>query len=163
MANFFDKLSRYHFLTNLIPGVFFLCLLRMLGIYDVDMSDWLQILFVGYFAGSALSRVGSIVIEPWFKKWKIVSFAPYPDYFEAEKKDGKIPELLADNNMYRTFVATFFILILLEICHVIPAMDELIHTQWAVIVLFVMLLLLYVIAFRKQTEYISKRVGPLNN
>lgn len=158
MDNFFDKLSGYHLLANLIPGVFFLCLLRIFGIYDVDLSDWLLNLFVGYFAGSVLNRVGSIVIEPWFKKWKIVRYSPYPNFLETEKKDVKILELLAENNMYRTFVATFFILILLEICHIIPAADEFIHTQWAVIVLLALLLLLYVIAFRKQTEYIRKRV-----
>lgn len=163
MDNFFDKLSRYHLLTNLIPGVFFLCIVRMLGIYDVCMSDWLLILFVGYFTGSVLSRVGSTVIEPWFKKWKIVRYAPYNDFLEAEKKDVKIPELLGDNNMYRTFVALTLILIVLEICHIIPVMDEFLHTQWAVLTFLALLLLLYVVSYRKQTTYIRKRVRKAND
>ena len=163
MDKFFDKLSRYHLLTNLIPGVLFLCLLKILGIYSIDMTDWVMILFVGYFAGLMISRFGSIAIEPWFKKWKIVKYAPYPEFLEAEKKDVKIPELLADNNMYRTFVALFLVLIVLEICHIIPAADEFIHTQWAILTFLALLLLLYVLAYRKQTVYIRKRVKKSNN
>ena len=158
MEKFLEKLSRYHLLTNLIPGVLFLCFLNMLGIFHIDLIDWVKTLFVGYFAGMVISRVGSILIEPWFKKWKIVKYAPYTDYLKAEKEDAKIPELLADNNMYRTFVAMFMLLALLEVGHLIPAIDELMHTGWAAIVLIVLLLLLYVFAYRKQTGYIRKRV-----
>lgn len=163
MEQFLDKLSRYHLITNLIPGVLFLCFLNMLGIYCIDMTNWVMILFVGYFFGLVISRVGSIVIEPWFKKWKIVKYSSYSDFLEAEKKDIKIANLLADNNMYRTFVALFFVLIVLEICHIIPAVDEFIHTQWAVLALLALLFLLYVLAYRKQTSYIRKRVRKANN
>ena len=83
MDKFLDKLSRYHLITNLIPGVLFLCLLNMLGIYCIDMTNWVMILFVGYFSGLVISRVGSIVIEPWFKKWKIVKYSSYSVFLEA--------------------------------------------------------------------------------
>lgn len=158
MDKFLEKLSRYHLLTNLIPGVLFLYLLEMLGIFSIDMSDWLKVLFVGYFAGMVMSRIGSVVIEPWFKKWKIVKYAPYPDYLKAEKEDGKIQELLADNNMYRTLVAMFLVMVLLEIGHLIPVVDDFIHSDAAIIVLVTGLLLMFVMAYRKQTGYIRKRV-----
>ena len=158
MDKFFEKLSRYHLLTNLIPGVLFLYLLNMLGIFRIDMSNWLKALFVGYFSGLVIGRIGSIIIEPWFKKWKIVKYAPYPDNLKAEKADSKLPDLLADNNMYRTFVAVFMLLLILEIGHLIPSVDELMHTQWAVLVMIGALLMLYVMSFRKQTTYIRKRV-----
>lgn len=163
MDKFLDKLSRYHLLTNLIPGVLFLCLLRILGIYSIDLTNWILILFVGYFAGLTISRVGSVVIEPWFKRWKIVKYATFCDFLEAEKIDVKIPDLLADNNMYRTFVALFIILILFEICHIIPAADVFLHTQWAVLTFLVLILLLYILSFRKQTSYIRMRIRKANN
>lgn len=163
MDKYLEKLSRYHLLTNLIPGVLFLCLLNMLGIFNIDFTDLVSVFFVGYFTGMVISRIGSIIIEPWFKKWKIVRFASYSDFLEAEKKDVKILELLADNNLCRTFVALFLILIVLEVCHIIPVVDEFIHTRWAVLALLVFLLLLYVLAFRKQSSYILKRVKKANN
>lgn len=163
MDKFLEKLSRYHLLTNLIPGILFLYMLDMLNIYSIDMSDWLKALFVGYFAGLVISRIGSIVIEPWFNKWKIVKYAPYPDFLKAEKEDAKIPELLADNNMYRTLVAVFMLLVLMEVAHFIPAVDEFLHSEWAVLLLLVGLLLLYILAFRKQANYIRKRVEKIVN
>lgn len=163
MEKFIEKLSRYNILNNLIPGILFLCLLKMLGIYRISMSDWVVVVFVGYFAGMVLSRIGSIIIEPLFKKCNIVKYASYPEFLEAEKKDVKILELLADNNMYRTFVALFVVLLVLYICHIIPAADEFIHTQWAVLASLALLLLLYALAYRKQTAYISKRVKKANN
>ena len=161
MDKFLEQLSRYHLLTNLIPGVLFLYLLNMLGIFSIDLSDWLITLFVGYFIGLVLSRIGSIVIEPWFNKWGIVKYASYPNYLKAEKEDNKLPDLLADNNMYRTFVAVFMLLLLLEICHLVPCLDDFIHSEWAVMVLIVGLLLLFVFAYRKQTKYIRKRVDKV--
>ena len=163
MEKFIEKLSRYNILNNLIPGILFLCLLKMLGIYKITMSDWVVVVFVGYFAGMVLSRIGSIIIEPLFKKCKIVKYASYPEFLEAEKKDAKILELLADNNMYRTFVAMFVVLLALYICHIIPAADGFIHTQWAILASLALLLLLYALAYRKQTAYISKRVKKANN
>lgn len=105
-----------------------------------------------------IGRIGSIVIEPWLNKWKVVKYAPYPNYLKAEKEDTKLPDLLADNNMYRTFVAVFMILLLLEIGHLIPCVNDFMHSEWAVMALIISLLLLYTFAYRKQTSYIRKRV-----
>lgn len=163
MEKFLEKISRYHLLTNLIPGVLFLYLVNLLGIFRLDMMDVLMDLFVGYFAGMVLSRIGSVVIEPWYQKWKIVKYAPYPEFLKAEQSDPKISELLSDNNMYRTFIAMFMVLLLLYTGHIIPQVDELMHTQWAILILLVLLLALFIFAFRKQTSYIRKRVKKANN
>ena len=66
--------------------------------------------------------------------------------------------LVAAHHGKETGYYSYVFLSILEICHIILAADEFIHTQWAVLVLLVLILLLYVIAFRKQTEYIRKRV-----
>lgn len=163
MEKFIEILSRYNILTNLIPGILFLCLLKMLGIYNIHLNDWVVVVFVGYFAGMVVSLIGSNIIEPLFQRCKIVKYAPYTEFLEAEKKDVKILELLADNNMYRTIVAIFVVLLALYICHIIPAADKFIHTQWAMLIALALLLLLHVLAYRKKTAYIRKRVNKANN
>lgn len=163
MEKFLEKISRYHLLNNLIPGVLFLYLVNLLCIFSIDMSDILMVLYVGYFAGSVINRIGSVTIEPWFNKWKIVNYASYQDFLKAEGLDEKIPTLLADNNMYRTFVAMFLLLLVLFVLHLIPIVDDFLHTDWANLIALSLLLLLYILAYRKQTAYICKRVRKANN
>lgn len=158
MEHFLDKLSRYHILNNLIPGIAFLYIVDVIGIYKTAFDNAYGVLFIGYIGGMVLSRLSSIIIEPWFKKWKIVNYAPYPDYLKAELKDNKISTLLEENNMYRTLVTMFIVVLILYGCSLIPTVNSFMHTEWATLVLIVLLLLLYILAYRKQTSYIRKRV-----
>lgn len=70
MESLIEKLSRYHILNNLIPGIIFICLLNILNIFVIDMDSITQLLFIGYFSGMTLSRIGSVIIEPFLKKNK---------------------------------------------------------------------------------------------
>lgn len=162
MDKFIEKISKYHILVNLIPGLVFLYLVDLLGIYDLNTDNVLQDSFIGYFVGMTLSRIGSVVIEPFFKMVKLVVYSPYKDYLQAASTDTKISDLLEDNNMYRTFVATLVMLLLLEVAHQIPKVNSFLHTSYAGIVSIVLLLTLYVLAYRKQTSYIRKRVNKVN-
>lgn len=164
MEHFLDKLSRYHILNNLIPGIAFLYIIDVIGIYTIDFDNTYGVFFIGYITGMVLSRLGSIITEPWFKKWNIVNYAPYADFLKAEQKDSKIDTLLEENNMYRTLVTMFLIILLLYGCSLIPIINTFMHTKWATLVLIALLLLLYCLAYRKQTSYIKKRVeNALNN
>lgn len=163
MEKILEKISSYHLLNNLIPGMLFIYLLDMLGIFSVEMNEVLKLLFLGYYAGMVINRVGSVVVEPLFQTCKIVNYAPYPDYLKAEQTDKKLSALLADNNVYRTMTAMFLLLIVLYIGHMIPKVDAFMHTDWATLLLLVCILVLYVLAFRKQTSYIRKRVKKANN
>lgn len=158
METFLDKLSRYHILNNLIPGIAFLYIIDVIGIYGTAFDNAYGVFFIGYIAGMVLSRLGSVIIEPWFKSWRIVKYAPYPDFLKAEQKDSKINTLLEENNMYRTLVTMFIIVLLLYGCSLIPVVNTFMHTKWATLVLLVLLLVLYALAYRKQTSYIKKRV-----
>lgn len=162
MEKFLEKISKYHILVNLIPGLVFLYVVDLLGIYDINTDNLIQDFFVGYFVGMTLSRIGSVMIEPIFKRLKIVIYAPYQDYLQAASIDTKIPDLLEDNNMYRTFVAALVIIVLLEVAHQIPIVNSFLHTSWAKVVSIVLLLILYVLAYSKQTSYIRKRVNIVN-
>lgn len=162
MEKFIEKISKYHILVNLIPGLVFLYSIDLLGIYYLNTENIIQDFFVGYFVGMTLSRIGSLIIEPIFKKIKIVIYAPYSEYLKASSEDTKISELLEDNNMYRTFIATLIMILLLEVGHHIPKISSFLHTSYAGIVSIVILLILYVLAYRKQTSYIRKRVNKVN-
>ena len=99
MENLLDRLSSYNILNYLIPGVLFLVLVDTFDIAPIEENNILLMLFGGYFAGMVLSRVGSVIVEPWFKKWKIVKYAQYKDYLDAEARDSKISTLLSESNM----------------------------------------------------------------
>ena len=161
MENLLDRLSSYNILNYLIPGVLFLVLIDVLDIVDVDESNLYLMLFGGYFAGMVISRIGSVVIEPWFKWWKIVRYAKYEDFLKAEAKDTKITTLLSESNMFRSFVAMFLLLLILYGVCLIPSAIEWLRTPFAIIVILVLLLILFTVSFRKQSNYIRKRVEKI--
>lgn len=163
MEKLIEKLSRYHILNNLIPGITFLCLLNIFGIFKVEIDSTIQLLFIGYFSGMTLSRIGSVIIEPLFQKVKIVKYADYKDFLKAEAVDPKVSNLLEDNNMFRTFVATFFVMLIIVACNNIPIIKTFFHSSCAIILLSVLLLVLYALAYRKQTSYIRRRVNNVND
>ena len=58
-----EKLSSYNLLNNLLPGAIFCYLLKT--IVNIDISNNIvEDLFVYYFIGMIISRIGSIIIEP---------------------------------------------------------------------------------------------------
>lgn len=163
MEKLVEKLSSYQLLNYLIPGIIFLWALDLMEIVRFDFSNVLMTFWGGYFIGMVLSRMGSLFIEPWFKKWEIVVYAPYSEYLKAEAKDSKITVLSNENNMYRTFVAMFLLLIVLYVFKLLPYICDFIQSKWIGILVISVLLLIFVLSYRKQTEYIRKRVEYTNN
>lgn len=158
MEKFLDKISAYQFLNYIIPGTLFLVLVDYLGIYDLPIDSVMLMLFGGYCSGMILSRVGSLLLEHYLKKWKFVVFAPYSDFKDAETKDPKVSVLSTENNMYRTFLATFLTLSLLYGLNMIPCVSEFMHTPWMALISVVSLTALFLFAYRKQTSYVRKSV-----
>ena len=163
MDKLIEKVSEYNILNYLIPGVLFLCFIDALEIHDINEKNIYLMLFGGYFAGMVLSRLGSIIIEPFFICCRIVVYAPYPDYLKAESKDSKLHNLVTENNMYRTFVALFFVLLLLHVVNMIPSVCCFLHSMNVAFPLLLVLLVIFMLAFRKQTSYIRKRVDKNNS
>lgn len=112
VSQILEKISNYQFLNNLILGALFCVILPLLTRYDL-MGDnmWFNLAIV-YFSGIVMSRFVSIVIEELFKKWHIVTFESYPRYIDASAKDEFIKTLSMENNMYRTFISLFVLLLL---------------------------------------------------
>lgn len=152
------KLSSYNLLNYLIPGALFVAFGRLITRFDLLQPDTILALCTYYFYGMVLSRIGSLFIEPILKRYNIIELAPYESYVQAAAVDSKIAELSEQNNMYRTMAALFLGLIVLKLVE--AACD-----YWGVGVaallsgVLPLLLLLFLISFKKQTKYISKRVG----
>lgn len=113
--------------------------------------------FVYYFIGIIISRFGSLVIEPILKKFSFIKLADYEEFVSASKNDPKITILSETNNMYRTFSSMLILLSLLKLYELIgyklPVLEE-----NNVLVLIVLLFIMFVYSYRKQTNYITKRI-----
>lgn len=157
MKDLLDKLSSYNIFNYLFPGVVFVVLASKLTSYNFIQQDILVGAFLYYFIGLVISRIGSIFIEPVLKFIKFLKFADYKGFVKASKADTRIDTLSEVNNMYRTICSLFLILIAIK-------GFEWLSTKWLFLAerkietLTVFLLLLFLFSYRKQTNYITKRI-----
>lgn len=157
MKEIFAKLSSYNFLNYLLPGAIFVLACRYLNLVDFKNEGILIEFTAYYFAGMTISRVGSILVEPISQYLGIIKHSSYSNYISACEKDGKIEVLLEQNNLYRTIISMFLILLFfLGGKYTFEKLD--ITSEYVSIILIFNILLLYVLAYRKQTTYIRKRV-----
>jgi hypothetical protein len=152
-----DKIGSYNIFNYLLPGILFATFVDALTSFQVLQKDIAIGVFVYYFLGSIVNRIGSLFIEPALRKVGIVKFAPYKDYVRASKTDPKLDVLSEANNMYRTFCS-------LLICVGAVVLYDRATVWWPVLlavapaVLIVGLLCLYLLSYIKQTAYIAKRI-----
>ncbi|HEX9503667.1 MAG TPA: hypothetical protein VF974_05095 [Patescibacteria group bacterium] len=161
MKELLDKLDTYKLFNYLLPGVLFVVLLDKFMIHSFTWGDLLVGAFVCYFIGLVISRFGSLFIEPFLKKISFLKFADYKDFVNASEKDSKIEILSEANNMYRTFISLFVLLILGKIYKqfesVFPQLS-----QWNFYIISILLLSLFLFSYKKQTAYIKKRIETNN-
>lgn len=152
-----DKLSQYNFLTNILPGTVLCIILKYLVGYDLIPDDYYQAGIVFYFVGMVNSRVGSLVIEPILKAISWVKFAPYSEFLRAEKEDAKLTILSQENNVFRSYISLMFISILGYIYKNCSLYLRLSLNNES-LVLIVILFVLFLFAYKKQTSFVRKRV-----
>jgi len=160
MLNLLEKLSSYNIFNNLLPGVVFVSLGENLQVLKINHDNWVELAFLYYFIGMVISRIGSLVLEPFLKKVKLLKFADYSKFVIANRIDSKVEVLSETNNTYRT-LATVALLILAA-----EGKSKLgIAAHWSAetetIILVVVIFLLFVLSYRKQSNYITKRVDTL--
>jgi hypothetical protein len=152
-----EKMSSYNIFNYLFPGV----LLAGIGSHITSiqlMFDNLVIgLFVYYFYGMVISRVGSIIIEPLLKKIRFIQFAQYEKYVSACKIDEKISLLSEENNVYRTLISTFFCLFVIVLYEKIKLVNSFL-SEYSLLIVLTALLVLFAFAYRKQTNYVKARI-----
>lgn len=162
MKEFLDKLASYHFFNYLLPGALFVILADKIANYKMYQTDIIFGLLLYYFIGLIISRVGSLIIEPFLRRVRFITFADYKDFVSASKNDPKIELLSETNNMYRTLCALFLMLVMLKVYSIAEAAYPII-TSWSEYILSALLLAMFLFSYRKQSKYIVERVKVNNN
>lgn len=159
ISKLIDRISNYHFLNNIIPGALFCVALPYVTEYNLLRVDdlWYNLLII-YIAGIIISRFGSVFVEWLYKKWMIITFEDHDKYAKAAEKAPFIKTLSMDNNMYRTFIALFILLLLAKLSDWIGSVWAFWNNNLAWI-LCILLLLLFSFAYSKQTKYAVKHIN----
>lgn len=157
MKEVFDRLSAYNIFNCLLPGALFAGLGEKITTYSLVHENFLIGLFLYYFIGLIISRIGSLIMEPFLKWIKFVKFADYKDYVKASELDPKVDLFSEQNNMYRTLCSLPIALILLKIY---GGIEEFLswNTDTRDITLLIGLLILFLFSYRKQTKYVVQRI-----
>lgn len=161
MSDFLDKLTSYNLFNYLLPGILFVVIADKFTSFHFIQENIIIGAFVYYFIGLVINRFGSLVIEPLLKKISYLKFAPYPDFVSTSKEDPKIEILSEANNMYRTFSSLFFLLLLLKFYSAIEYKFPVLGIYGSYI-LIIVLLIIFLCAYRKQTKYITSRIEAKN-
>ena len=162
MDAFFERISNYQFLNNLLPGTIFVIILNSFTSFIIENDNILILLFICYFFGFVISRIGSLVVEPILENMKFVRFKTHSEYISASLKDKKIDLLMEHNNLFRSFIAMLllvgFVMIYDKLQTICPFLE-----RNNMIIFLVLLIFLFLFSFRKQTIYISNRIEYYEN
>ena len=112
-----------------------------------------------------ISRIGSLIIKPLLWKLKILNkkdSSKCTDFYKAEETDAKIKILFTDYNMYRNFIATFFLLLIAKFAYAVKTWLN-INSTIICTILFILLIILFVISYKKQLGYIHSRIENTNS
>lgn len=157
MVDLLSKISSYDLFNYLLTGIIFVILADKFTCYSFIQKDIAIGLFLYYFIGLIISRIGSLVIEPFLIFVSFIKFEPYKNFLTASERDNKLELLSEVNNTYRTFCSLFVIILLLKlydwIQSKIPAIKDLNFT-----LLLVLMLVIFLLSYRKQTGFIIKRI-----
>ncbi len=157
MNELLTKLSSYNLFNYLFPGVLFAILVTEFTHYQLVQKEIVTGVFLYYFLGLAVSRFGSLVIGPLLKRISFVKFADYNAFVAASKKDTQIDVLSEVNNTYRTLCSLFSLLIFLKLYARLEAKLPALR-DWDSSILIVLLFLVFLFAYRKQTGFVVKRI-----
>lgn len=178
IKNVVEKISSYNIFNNFFPGIVFCYIVKQITRISLVNGGILENLFIYYFIGMVISRIGSVFVEKWLKSLQIkdritktkktfLNFAPYDKYIEASEKDSFIKVLNETNNIYRTIISVFLVAIVVKLydwlfydyikCLGIMG-KNLISIGGCLIII-----ILFIHSYKKQTDYIRSRVERYSN
>lgn len=166
------KISSYNIFNNLLPGIIFCYALSKTTRFSFSTDNILEQLFIWYFTGMIISRIGSIFVESTLKKLKFkekpyLEFADYEQYTAASEAKPFIAILSETNNTYRTIVALFISLGVFYLYDIFffdwIAEKCAIGNKLVVIIVEVLLIILFVKSYKKQTDYVRRQVEKYVN
>ena len=157
MDEILKKISSYNIFNYLLPGVLFALAIDRATDLPMVQEDLLLGLFLYYFVGLVISRIGSLIIEPILVRSGFVTFADYSDFVRASARDEMIGVLSESSNMFRTMCS-------LAVCIAATILYSKLSETYEIIsrvgpaVFLLALFLLFLFSYRKQSAYIRKRV-----
>jgi hypothetical protein len=157
-----DKLTSYNLFNYLLPGAVFSYFAQVSFKLQFVPDDLITAAFVYYFLGVVVSRFGSIILEPLLRKFGVVTVEPYTAFLTASEKDAKLETLVEAANMYRTFAAAMLLLLVMSAYFKLESSFPLL-LEWRSLIGGVSLVLVFLVAYKKQSDYIISRVRKLNN
>ena len=157
MDKIIGRVSSYNILNNIVPGAILYFLIQWYWGVEVLGLNVVESTFLYYFLGMIISRIGSVIVEPICKRIKWIEFTNYRNFVVASKKDEKIEILSETNNLYRTMLTMFLVLLLGEafiwLCE---------NIRWIYCVeketIAICLFLLFAASYKKQTKYVNNRI-----
>lgn len=162
MGSFAEKLSPYDFINNLFPGV----LVSAFVAWSLDLSfiaegvvSIVVYFCIVYFVGIIMSRLGSLVLEPIFRKVRIAKW--HKNYYVGERDDPKIPTLLRDLNMYRSLVASSLFCCLISLAAVFITKTISCYTCLETMATLFIIAVVFVCSYSKQSRSIYRRVDAI--
>ena len=158
MNDFLSKLSSYHLFNYLVPGVVFEVLAPKIVPYSVGSHDIVTSAVLAYFLGLVVSRFGSLVVEPVLRYSKFIEFWDYTELSIYSKIDPHLSVLYEVSNMYRTVASGFLLLLVLKAYVKLEAWCPILQ-KWDLTILAVLMLVMFLFAYKKQTGYMTERIN----
>lgn len=162
MDKLIDKITSYNIFTNMFPGVIYCYVSDTLFGLPLVQDKLLIAVFFYYFVGMVISRISSVIIEPFLQATKFVKFADYKSYVVASEKDEKIGALLEASNSYRSVVSLLVCILATGVWDGV-LLNYAVAERYSNYILVVLLLALFLLAYRKQTQYIVARIERHDN
>jgi hypothetical protein len=157
MNDLLSKISSYNIFNYLLPGIVFALFTEAITSFSFVQSDLVIGVFLYYFIGLVVSRFGSLVVEPALRRVAFLKFADYGDFVVASKNDAKLELLSEVNNTYRTLCSLFILLGVLKGVELVETHYPAIK-NWNAGILLTSLFVMFLFSYRKQTQYVARRV-----
>ena len=158
MKDLLDKISSYNLFNYLLPGILFVYIAKHFTNLNLIQDNNFIGAFFYYSIGMFISCCGDLFVEPILKRIKFLEFADYDSFVAASKKDEKINLFSEINNTYRTIVAMIIILLFVKAYNHFQSLWN-ITDGLTNLSLIIFLLGVFLFSYRKQTNYIRKRVA----
>ncbi|WP_116600236.1 hypothetical protein [Primorskyibacter marinus] len=156
MNELLNKLSSYNIFNYLLPGAVFSVVADRISLLS-SPDEIITRLIWYYFVGMVISRLGSIVVEPALKWARFVRYSDYNSFLIACDQDRKLDVMVEVSNTYRT-LATAFLVLIVGIAYQSLAEESGVSDVWRERIAIILLLALFLSSFRKQVNFIRKRV-----
>lgn len=155
MDKILEIITRYNFFNYLLPWVIFIVYVNTLYFDNyIANNNTIILLFVAYFLGLLMSRVWSLLIEPFFKKLNWIEWREYSLFIWASQKDEKINVFVSEANMYRTLIS------LSIVCFLYTLYLNLVFCFFSFgrYFLCIITIIIFILSYKKQNKYIVERI-----